>query len=246
VVLEGNRTWWNAVAGFTRAVGKPLVIGAVGMGRYPNGDEAPTNSAFLVDTRGKVLARWDKKVLVPPAETLLWLDSWPAVRRRVGDFLHKKLHFFPFLVPGSGTPVTTFYGGEERIGAMICYDDIVPGPASGLREAGADILLVLSNEAWFGKAEIGQHLENARFRAIENRLPLLRVTNTGATVAIDPAGRVTSSLPPGTSGVLLAKAYMTSLKPPPAWLPVVFRRAILALACCLVAWTFLTVRKHEE
>jgi apolipoprotein N-acyltransferase len=68
--------------------------------------------------------------------------------------------------------------------------------------AGAQMLNNITNDAWFGTSSAAaQHFANARFRAIETRLPLLRCSNTGITCAVDPLGRVESRLAPFTEGI---------------------------------------------
>jgi len=192
-----------------------------------------------VGPSGRLEARWDKQVLVPPAETLLWLDHWTAARRWIGGILHRKLHFYPFLVPGKGTVVASPAPGVPPVAVLICYEDIVPDLPRRFRDAGAGILLVLSNEVWFGEREFPQHLDMARVRAIETRTPVLRATNTGATAFIDPTGAVHAALPYGKPGFLVEQARMTTASPPPAWVPLAFRRGILAAAALLLLATFL-------
>ena len=79
---------------------------------------------------------------------------------------------------------------------MICYEAIVPQLARRLVAAGANVLVNISNDAWYGdSAAAYQHLEMARLRAIENRRYLLRATNNGLTTLIDPYGRVLDEVP---------------------------------------------------
>jgi apolipoprotein N-acyltransferase len=87
--------------------------------------------------------------------------------------------------------------GGYRFGAFICYEAIFPGEVRHFASAGADLLINISNDGWFGRsAAPEQHLRMARVRAVENRRWLLRVTNNGFTVSVDPYGRVFSLLPP--------------------------------------------------
>jgi len=237
VVLEGHERWWEAVRSLAQEIRIPVLVGAIGLGRYPEGDQAPTNSAFLVGPGGDVISRWDKRVLVPAGETLLWVDRWPALRRSIGAFLHEHFHFTPYLVPGREARVAEIADGT-RVGVMICYDDAVPGPSRELRDAGAEVLLVITNEAWFGETELRQHREIARLRAIETRPPLLRAGNTGSTVAIDPTGRVQDHLQEGLPGVLVVTPRSASMASPPAWIPVAFRWSLLLLGAGLVASTW--------
>ncbi|MBQ9727717.1 MAG: apolipoprotein N-acyltransferase [Kiritimatiellae bacterium] len=79
-------------------------------------------------------------------------------------------------------------GAPARVSPLICFEDTVPGVA---RESarGADLLATISNDAWFrGSCEAEQHHLEASWRAIENGLPVLRVSNTGGAAVVDPAG----------------------------------------------------------
>jgi apolipoprotein N-acyltransferase len=77
------------------------------------------------------------------------------------------------------------------IGVFICYEDIFPQLVRRITLAGAQVLVNISNDTWYGDSPAAfQHLEMARLRAIENRRYLLRATNDGITVLIDPYGRV--------------------------------------------------------
>jgi apolipoprotein N-acyltransferase len=97
-------------------------------------------------------------------------------------------------IPGSNYSVAPSPAGG--IGVFICYEAIVPQLARQLVARGANVLVNISNDAWYGdSAAAYQHLEMARLRAIENRRYLLRATNNGITTVIDPYGRVLNQLP---------------------------------------------------
>ena len=78
-----------------------------------------------------------------------------------------------------------------RIAPLICYEDIIPSFSRKFKEKGANVLINLTNDAWFGKTVAPyQHLLLAVPRAVENRTFLIRATNTGVSAIIDPLGRV--------------------------------------------------------
>ncbi|MCX8953891.1 apolipoprotein N-acyltransferase, partial [Ruegeria sp. NA] len=92
---------------------------------------------------------------------------------------------------------------------LICYEAIFPQDVNGA-PGRADFLLQITNDAWFGtRSGPFQHLVQARMRAIEQGLPMIRSANTGVSAMIDPLGRVTASLALGEAG------YVDAVLPQP-------------------------------
>jgi apolipoprotein N-acyltransferase len=159
----------------------PLLFGGVTDGA----DGAPLNSAILVDGFGQERGRYSKTFLVPFGEFVPPLFDWIGkVSTEAGDF-----H------PGDGPRALQL--DDIRAGAFICYEAAFPHLVRQFPALGADVLVNLSNDGWFGRSSArAQHLRLARMRAAENRRWLLRVTNDGITASIDPAGRVVAQLTP--------------------------------------------------
>lgn len=215
-----------------RAAEAPLLLGAVGVN--PDAEPpAPSNSAFLFSREGELVARWDKRVLVPGGERLPVVEWIPPLRAWLVDALHRSMRFRPYLLPGR--TAVTHELGAHRIGVQICYDDSVPMPSDELWSAGVDALLVLSNEAWFGARELDQHLALATFRCIETRLPMARATNTGLTCTIDPTGRVGHVLPRNQDGVLVDRLQPTAARALPPLARDAFKWALTLAALALAA-----------
>jgi apolipoprotein N-acyltransferase len=148
--------------------------------------KAITNSAIVLDPQGREVSRYDKIHLVPFGE---YVPGW-ALPGLVGKITSEVGNF----VPGSKYTVATTPAGG--IGVFICYEAIVPQLARQLTKAGAGVLVNISNDAWYGESAAAyQHLEMARLRAIENHRYLLRATNNGVTMEIDPYGRILQQLP---------------------------------------------------
>jgi apolipoprotein N-acyltransferase len=104
-------------------------------------------------------------------------------------------------------PTVETYGRSDRpkFGTFICYEAIFPDEIRRFAANGAELLINLSNDGWFGRsAAPAQHLMMARVRAIESRRWLLRDTNNGFTVSVDPYGRIVASLPTDIRGELEA------------------------------------------
>jgi apolipoprotein N-acyltransferase len=158
-----------------------ILIGAVG--RTPAGE--PLNSAFLFEEDGSMSAeRYDKIRLVPFGEYIPNAFGWVnRITHEIGDF-----------VPG--TRVVTFPLDTHKLGAFICYESAFSDLVRQFTKAGANVLVNLSNDGYFGhSAAREQHLELVRMRAAENRRWILRATNDGITAMIDPAGREIARLP---------------------------------------------------
>ena len=146
----------------------------------------PKNSALVLDPEGKLVFQYDKIHLVPFGE---YVPAW-AFPGKVGKITSEVGMF----VPGQTYSVAQTAAGT--IGGFICYEAIFPQLVRRLAQAGAEVLVNVSNDAWYGDSPAAsQHLEMARLRAIENGRYLLRATNDGLTVVIDPYGRVRQEIP---------------------------------------------------
>jgi apolipoprotein N-acyltransferase len=174
----------NAVETMARETHAYVVVNTV-IPLDERGEEI-TNSAITVNPEGRPVSRYDKIHLVPFGEYVPW---WA-----LPGLVHKIAAEVGTFVPGSSYPVVQTPDGG--VGVFICYEAIIPQLARQLVTNGAGVLVNISNDAWYGNsAAAAQHLEMARLRAIENHRYLLRATNNGITVAIDPYGRVLQELP---------------------------------------------------
>ncbi len=159
----------------------------------------PLNSLVLLDPSGKLLAQYDKIHLVPFGEYVpmrRWLTLAEKLTAEVGDFL-----------PGSRLVVSNFPADHERgkLSGFICYEAIFPDLVRRFVRDGAEVLVNISNDGWYGSSAARyQHLIMARMRAIENARYLLRSTNTGMTAVIRPNGQVSAQLAPDQAAVLSA------------------------------------------
>lgn len=146
----------------------------------------PFNSAVLFDAQGRRVFSYDKIHLVPFGE----YEPFPLIHRVVRSLSDEVGGFSPGREPRVG-PLP----GGRGFGVFICYESIFPGEIRRFTAGGAQLLLNISNDGWFGRsAAPEQHLRMARVRAVENRRWLLRVTNNGHTVSVDPYGRVAARL----------------------------------------------------
>ena len=145
------------------------------------------NSAFLLDRAGEIQGRYDKIQLVPFGEYIPPAFSWVnRITGEAGDFR-------------PGERVVTFEADGHRFGVFICYESAFPGLVRQFTNQGAEFLINLSNDGYFGdSAAREQHLDLVRMRAVENHRWILRATNDGITAMINPAGRVTKTIPQHT------------------------------------------------
>jgi apolipoprotein N-acyltransferase len=169
-------------AGAARA---DLVLG----GPHYEGSSSGTryhNSAYLVRD-GRVAARYDKQRLVPVAEDgrFAWLFGERAAR----------------YAPGVGSMLLP--AAALRSGALLCLEAMFPEVARRAARDGAEVLVNLSNDAWFGHPAPARHqLDIAALRAVENRRYLIRAAATGFSAVIDPHGRVVSRSEYGTHEII--------------------------------------------
>ena len=166
-----------------------VLAGSLGIRNASDTPERATqlyNSANLISPQGEWVARYDKNHLVPFGEYVPFKRVFGfagGLTQQVGDFLPGK----------SRAPLAA--GGSE-LGVFICYESIFPNEIRQFVANGAQVLVNVSNDGWYGDSgAYAQHLRQARMRAVENARWLLRATNTGVTAAIDPYGRIVESAP---------------------------------------------------
>jgi apolipoprotein N-acyltransferase len=166
---------------------RPLLAGALTFEEL-GGEARFFNSVVLFDGDGTVLGMSDKQILMPFGEYMPLGSVLPWLKRvspQTGDF-QAGTEVIPLEMPG-GT----------RIAPLNCYEDLRAKIARrATRDGGAEILVAVANDGWFGDTMAPfQHEALALWRAVENRRFLARVTNTGVTDVIDPVGRVVLRLP---------------------------------------------------
>ena len=159
--------------------GVPLLFGSPAYRQAHDGLRY-LNSAFLIAPSGQVLGRSDKVHLVPFGEYVPLGEYFPFIDKLVvgiGDYSAGEISPLPL--------------GERQLGVLVCYEVIFPELARDYVRRGSDLLVNITNDAWFGRSSAPwQHLAMARFRAVENRVWVVRAANTGITAFIAPSGRV--------------------------------------------------------
>jgi apolipoprotein N-acyltransferase len=156
------------------------------------------NTAFLLGADGRIQGRYDKRHLVPfgeyvPLQTIFFFLDKLVVG--IGDF-------------GRGRTATVFFLDGARFSVMICYEVIFPGEVREFVRAGAQFLVNITNDAWFGRSGApSQHLAMAAMRAVENGTYLVRAANTGVTAVIAPTGAIL-----GETGIFTEAALVGTIR----------------------------------
>jgi apolipoprotein N-acyltransferase len=166
----------------------PLLFGAltrtVGPPQRP-ADRYPYNTALMMDAAGNVTGAYDKVFLMLFGEYIPFYDTIPWFTK----LFPEASNFSRGAEPGS-FPLTV-RGHDYKLGPLICYEDILPSFTRRVAKLSPNAFVNITNDAWFGRtAEPYQHLALAVFRAVENRLELVRAVNTGVSAHVDAAGRV--------------------------------------------------------
>lgn len=184
-----DRLFAETTAELARTQHAWLLTGATAVQPAVKPGEAPSdyNSALLVSPEGVPTQRYDKVHLVPWGEYVpfAWAFGFAkALTHEVGAFT------------SSGGERLPLDAGGHRYGVFICYESVFPHEVRQFVEHGAEVLVNISNDGWFGDSGAAwQGLNMARMRAVENHRWMLRDTNTGITASIDPLGRVVAGAP---------------------------------------------------
>lgn len=204
-----------------------IVLNAIGM--IAGGGYA--NSAYLVSPAGVSPVRYDKVHLVPFGE---YVPRWAgfaftdSLVREVGAFTPGRA---PVLLPAA-----------VPLGAAICFEVVFPGLVAAETRAGAQLLITLTNDGWYGYSWAPrQHFAQVRLRAAESGRWFARAALTGISGFVDPSGRVTSRLEVGEAGILLEDVQpLSGLTPRARW------GDWWAVVCALASVTLLVVGRRGE
>jgi apolipoprotein N-acyltransferase len=184
--LFENAYYREMVFDVAERTGVPLLTGTVERKPRPDvvrgHDMYRYNAGVLISPRREVLGRYAKVRLVPFGEHIPWDYDLPAISETLftgsGDF-----------TPGPGWDIID--AGDFDFGLSICYEAVFPEINREQTRRGADFLVNITNEAWFGRTNAPyQTMAAEAFRAVENRSWLVRAANTGVTCFIDPNGRI--------------------------------------------------------
>ncbi|MBI5894801.1 MAG: apolipoprotein N-acyltransferase, partial [Desulfobacterales bacterium] len=215
IVLEG-----------VRSAGTHFIIGSPSAEQV-NNEFVYFNRAYLMNPQAEVMGKYDKVHLVPFGEYVplkRWLPFLGKMVAQVGDFK-------------AGPQGNTLVWQGHPIGMLVCYEAIFPDLARAMVGNGAELLVNITNDAWFGRTSAAyQHFSMAVFRAVENRRFLARSANTGISGYIDPCGRVLSTTPLYEDAAPVAEVgLMRGRTLYSRWgdLPLVIVSALLVILCAV-------------
>ncbi|NGZ98382.1 MAG: apolipoprotein N-acyltransferase [Nitrospira sp. WS110] len=199
-ILEREKDYQLELISWAERAQAPLLLGSPALRFYPDRRPYLLNSAYLLATDGTILGRYDKHHLVPFGEyiplkssLLFFLDK---LVEGIGDFEpgpgSKTLSFSPKSLrhDNAGTPRSV------KFGIAICYEVIFPDLVRQFAANGAEFLVTITNDGWFGPSSApAQHFAMVVFRSVENHLAFARAANTGISGFVDPFGQITQATP---------------------------------------------------
>ena len=171
----------NEVTDLQKKINAHMLIGSVLIKGSEKGKSLLSNSVIMLSPGTEAIEVYDKIHLVPFGEYVPMGKLFPFVKKlvtAVGDFVR-------------GEEVKVMQTPFAKIGNLICYEIAFPGLVRKFIDRGANLIVTVTNDAWFGRTSAPyQHFSMAVFRAIENRVPVARSANTGISGFIDSRGRI--------------------------------------------------------
>ncbi len=222
----------------------PILFGSPALRFYPDRRPYLLNSAYLLSPDGQLLGRYDKQHLVPFGEyipfkssLLFFLDK---LVEGIGDFEAGPGPTILTMTPKPRSAAAGMAGttpGPVKFGVAICYEVIFPNLVRQFAANGAEFLVTVTNDAWFGRSSApSQHFAMVVFRSVENHLAFARAANTGISGFVDPFGRIAEVTPIFTEQAVKATIQV--------WRPQTFYSRhgdVFAYGCviiCALLWLF--------
>jgi apolipoprotein N-acyltransferase len=208
-ILEREQDYQLQLIDWAARAQAPILLGSPALRFYPDRKPYLLNSAYLLAPDGSLLGRYDKHHLVPFGEYI-------PLKSSVLFFLDKLVEGIGDFEAGPGATVLSFTpkslgGGSAagtrpvKFGVAICYEVIFPDLVRQFAANGAEFLVTITNDGWFGPSSApAQHFSMVVFRSVENHLAFARSANTGISGFIDPFGRIVGETPLFTEHALHA------------------------------------------
>jgi len=195
LLLEKEIGIYNYLKHFAAENQVALMLGSPRLVKQPGAsDKQLFNSIFLISP-AQAPQIYNKIKLVPYGEFTPLSTLFPFISKIV-----------PGLDYSSGENIKNFNFKDLKIAPSVCFEGVFPAFTARFFAAGADLLINLTNDAWFGDSPgPRQHLKNIRLRALENRCTICRSANTGISAIINPEGRIEQFLPLNQAGIITAE-----------------------------------------
>jgi len=183
VQLSNDAQYKGLLLKLAQAAHTPILFGAPAL-RIGENEIDSFNRAYLVSANGRIVDYYDKIDLAPFAEYV------PA-RALFGFFVHKVVVGLGEFVPGQRQ--TLFDVAGAKLAVLICYEGIFPDLSRHAVTHGADVLVNITNDAWYGSSSAPyQLLAMSALRSVETHTPMVRVANTGISALIEADGNITA------------------------------------------------------
>jgi apolipoprotein N-acyltransferase len=243
-VFEREPVYQQQLIALANRAQAPILFGSPALRFYPDRQPYLLNSAYLLSPDGQLLGRYDKHHLVPFGEyipfkssLLFFLDK---LVEGIGDFEAGPGPTILTLTPKPRAAAAGMAGstpGPVQFGVAICYEVIFPNLVRQFAANGAEFLVTVTNDAWFGRSSApSQHFAMVVFRSVENHLAFARAANTGISGFIDPFGRIVEATP-----IFTEQAVQSTMQ---VWRPHTFYSRygdVFAYGCviiCALSWLF--------
>jgi apolipoprotein N-acyltransferase len=208
-LFEQELVYRGVVESMVRHYGVPLLFGSPALRYYANGKPYLMNSAYLFAPEGRILGRYDKRHLVPFGEYiplksfLFFLDK---LVEGIGDFEAGTVPTVLALPAKPDGRTEPALHAPAKFGVVICFEAIFPDLVREFVRDGADFMVTITNDAWFGNSAAPyQHFGMVVLRAVENHIAFARAANTGISGFIDPYGRVLNASPIFTEQAMIGR-----------------------------------------
>jgi len=199
-ILEREKEYQLQLIDWAQRAQAPILLGSPALRFYPDRRPYLLNSAYLLGRDGTLLGRYDKHHLVPFGEyiplkssLLFFLDK---LVEGIGDFEAGPGPTTLSFTPKSWSKDSPLGARSVKFGVAICYEVIFPDLVRQFAANGAEFLVTITNDGWFGPSSApAQHFAMVVFRSVENHLAFARSANTGISGFVDPFGQIIQATP---------------------------------------------------
>jgi apolipoprotein N-acyltransferase len=217
--------------------GEPILFGAPSLGIEDN-RVGFYNRAYMVSGQGKVEGWYDKIQLVPFGE-------YVPFRSVLGGLVNRVVAGFGDMFAGQAQTLFEVHGA--KLAVLICYESVFPNLTRGAVKEGANILVNITNDAWYGESSAPyQLLAMAAMRAVENKVPMVRVANTGISAVIQPDGIITARTGLFKRSTEIERVYWRPGQTLYALIGDIFAEICLALTLIALALSFIRPRAARQ